>query len=112
MAEHTKEPWHLYVQRGDGHIAILKGRTEGKVINEGIAFMDAVLIGTKHRAKRKANAERIVACVNACAGIDTEDLEQFSQEVVHQSGLATSSEHEIGVTGVNGKFIGMNRQYD
>ncbi|KKN75635.1 hypothetical protein LCGC14_0378730 [marine sediment metagenome] len=72
--EHTPEPWHLYVQPGGGHIAVLHDK-EGEFGNEGIAFMDAVLIGTKYTAKRRANARRIIACVNACAGIPTAVLE-------------------------------------
>ena len=74
MTEHTPEPWHVYNQPGGGQTAISSKRTHG--ITEGIAFMDAVLIGPQHSAKRLANARRIVACVNACEGISTEELEQ------------------------------------
>lgn len=61
MSAHTKEPW---------------------VVRHGTAVMDAqgVKIGSAISVSRiydqnQANAQRIVACVNACAGIDQAALE-------------------------------------
>lgn len=52
-AKHTKEPWRV---SGTGHLC------SGKTV---IPYDDL-----------KQDARRIVACVNACNGISTEDIEQ------------------------------------
>lgn len=67
MTEHTKEPWRILpgkypnvpqpIFSEDGQIASVGGYHE------------------PGHAQRVANARRIVACVNACAGIPTEALE-------------------------------------
>lgn len=61
--KHTKEPWKTY-----------KGNTHEIFANDGdvIASSEECHIG--HR-EAEANAKRIVACVNACAGITNEALE-------------------------------------
>lgn len=63
MSEHTKEPWHT----GKNHNAerFIYGE-DGWAIAECVQTKD----------KMFANARRIVACVNACAGIPIEILEQ------------------------------------
>lgn len=66
MIEHTKEPWSVgsqgLVQTMDGELLVGGG-------------MDLA----------KRNARRIVACVNACAGISTETLEAFDR--IHSKGM-------------------------
>lgn len=71
--EHTKEPWRLskYVEgyiigSDDRRVAVIKPDNDIK----------------------KANARRITACVNACAGIPTEALE-------HTSDCITAESHTI-----------------
>jgi hypothetical protein len=69
VSEHTKEPWD-YV--------------EGKTL----IHIESIPDGHSHIASvprnNEANARRIVACVNACAGLDIEILEaittSFSEE--------------------------------
>lgn len=65
MSQHTKEPWHtgahkdLIVYDKDGH-----------------AIASAMVFHYEHQSSEAtANARRIVACVNACAGYSTEALE-------------------------------------
>lgn len=63
MSGHTKEPWHF-----------------GKYNPQCIMGSDNKLIVSdcyEDREKDVANARRIVACVNACAGIDTNELEKY-----------------------------------
>ncbi len=60
MSEHTKEPWnHLgdEVKTADGNLIAV------------------TLLGTS-LIENQDNARRIVACVNACAGIDNKTLEE------------------------------------
>ena len=60
---HTKEPWHT-----GGHAETIV------YAKDGYAIADAKTFHGKHEAgTAKANAARIVACVNACAGIDNPD---------------------------------------
>lgn len=63
MSEHTKEPWMAWK---DGSDRILFGPSTN--YTAGQCFPQEV-------DSCEANARRIVACVNACAGISTEDLE-------------------------------------
>lgn len=63
---HTKEPWSMLDTGRDIHI-----NKSG-----GVGFIGSIHI-YEHRAEQcRENARRIVACVNACAGIPTDDLEQ------------------------------------
>ncbi len=67
MSEHTKEPWMVadmteWLTIGGvdiGAVCRIKNEVSGKPLSE----------------EDRANARRIVACVNACAGISTETLE-------------------------------------
>ncbi len=80
MNQHTPEPWVI-----DGQCAA----AESDQVNNG--FFTAICKGPDG----EANARRIVACVNACEGISTEDLEavprlgllnlsQFSSDLIAQ----------------------------
>lgn len=72
QAKHTPEPWHT---EGESpyHIAIVYHQP-GKKFKVVARTPDGT---TK---ENKANARRIVACVNACAGIDTETMERFASQ--------------------------------
>lgn len=70
MSEHTKEPWHI-----DKYDAII---ADGEILNLG-ATVSIPMGSGERRDKGKVNARRIVACVNACAGIPTEWLESKSE---------------------------------
>ena len=60
MTDHTPEPWYLH----EG------GRMD--VMAQGWGTVATIL--APHLEASQANAARIVACVNACAGIPTEQL--------------------------------------
>lgn len=65
MSEHTKEPWRTGVyDEESGWVDLYSDSND-----EGLP------IGSTRHANSEANARRIVACVNACVGVDTERLE-------------------------------------
>ena len=70
--EHTPEPWR-YVEMYEECIP--------KVLATGPTGYPectaSVPVWRRNIKEANANARRIVACVNACAGIPTEALEQF-----------------------------------
>lgn len=68
MSKHTPEPWAIW-NSGDGIIA-----AEEMWFSHGGIALIACNSKVDGRAA-KANARRIVACVNACAGVDTDLLE-------------------------------------
>ena len=73
---HTPEPWLLIQRRNIDSIIAggpLKDMHTGDQVPTQIA--SASQQDWMSGGEREANARRIVACVNACAGIDTESLE-------------------------------------
>jgi hypothetical protein len=66
MGKHTQEPWKLY--RNDQSVGDANGFAVCDVWPRGDDGMAS--------EEGKANARRIVACVNACEGIDTDLLEK------------------------------------
>jgi hypothetical protein len=82
VSEHTKEPWRIGVRKNNYKIEGSKEEMEilqrlGKVSFEALSIgMDEEQIAIiPLDESSEANARRIVACVNACAGINTEDLQ-------------------------------------
>lgn len=74
MNEHTKEPWSVAEEAFDNdgiHESVIRGLDGRAAIAVTLEF------GPNNPGMREANARRIVACVNACAGITTEVLEQM-----------------------------------
>lgn len=72
--KHTPEPWvAIPGGRHDPEVIITTQHRIDMSLGE-ICGMDVEFTG-KHGEEQKANACRIVACVNACAGISTENLE-------------------------------------
>lgn len=71
MSEHTNEPWK--VEYGpDQCITVIGNRSDvAWVFNPAAGLNDT----SRSYAVDEANARRIVACVNACQGLDTADLE-------------------------------------
>ena len=56
-------------------------KTEGEGIHAIIRGGDATIVAVRHRLPadvHEANARRIVACVNACEGISTDELEEIA----------------------------------
>lgn len=76
MKQHTKEPWsHAYRENSKGMCAEEVFDTDGNVI--ATMAWHQVKSGNVTTTDREANAHRIVACVNACAGINTEKLTRW-----------------------------------
>lgn len=65
MSEYTKEPWHA----------------SGYEVQQDNGSTICNMSGWKNQALTKANARRIVACVNACAGIETHELELMTGDL-------------------------------
>ena len=63
--KHTTEPWHVCKPTEALHAV----RAEAGRIVADVGYSDT-------DAQNRMNARRIVACVNACAGVTTEELEQ------------------------------------
>ena len=81
---HTPEPWRVELRNeplgdtGDyeGVVEILSGSAQRPIIQ----FWD-------ESEESEANARRIVACVNACEGMDTESLESIAGRIAAKSVL-------------------------
>jgi hypothetical protein len=71
MAEHTPEPWRAIDTQGIWAGCIAAG-DDDEVCDMIVPPMDD---DEKATEIANANARRIVACVNACVGIETETLE-------------------------------------
>ena len=80
--KHTPEPW-IAVQGGclDPDVIITTQQRLDESLGE-ICGMDVEFTG-KHGDEQKANARRIVACINACAGIPTYQLSGVDNEPVN-----------------------------
>jgi len=71
VSEHTPEPWRQHEASKS-----LKARSRLRVIvDSDYEYIIGELFQFGDADRREANAHRIVACVNACAGIPTELLE-------------------------------------
>ena len=62
MNRHTPEPWGVWLNPD--------GCNRGMITDDALARHIVYVVGNTHEAK--ANGRRIVACVNACAGINPE----------------------------------------
>lgn len=73
MSEHTPEPWAVTDRNeiGDRYIGPAHGHPYAAICVTGIP----PFLGNE----AEANARRIVACVNACAGVPTEELEEVAK---------------------------------
>jgi hypothetical protein len=67
MSEHGKEPWRIECLKDDGDCEFMRSA-------DGIDSIPVYWLGNDDRTA-SANARRIVACVNALAGIPTDVLE-------------------------------------
>jgi len=87
---HTKEPWATeYRKTALGQYSQEVFDSEGQVI-ASMAWYPVKVSETTTATNREANARRIVACVNACAGFSTEDL-----ELCPESGLFHLASHAL-----------------
>lgn len=111
--KHTREPWRIEQNitgaYGDRAVApfILMGKFTG-----AFEFCVASVIGDVEDIDAQANARRIVACVNACAGTPTEWLElQHDPQLIEMAGepdpmhvrIQRGIRHGIELLGANAK---------
>lgn len=73
MQEHTKEPWEYWENDRTGFGVKMPRKNKTRFGAEPYAVIGG--FEPDDLDEMKANARRIVACVNACAGISTESLE-------------------------------------
>lgn len=71
MSEHTKEPWHVVNHHDILYVAAKP--YEGHPYFNRTTTIE--IMSDEDYPTKEADARRIVACVNACAGIATRDLE-------------------------------------
>ena len=78
MTDHSPEPWHVsgLDDDGEGHDCYYIQVDEVQADEFSAVAMTSEWCVVKDIEQAKANAERIVACVNFCAGMSTEDLVQ------------------------------------
>lgn len=81
MNTHTQGPLKALPVHESGWVDIYKAN---KHETNGLP-----IISTRHE-NSEANARRLVACWNACEGIDTEDLEAGSVSIIHKLHDATA----------------------
>ena len=70
MTDHTPEPW---TEQSQPRLSVIHGPGGEHIADTGCWRND-------EHPEMRANAARIVACVNACANIPTERLEKISVE--------------------------------
>lgn len=64
MSQHTKGPWHIVEDRTHGSLEVFSVDTAiAEIWRRGNASLEM------------ANAQRIVACINACEGFSAEELQ-------------------------------------
>lgn len=93
---HTQEPWNLHKTYFNDQPFVVEKDNECWVaysvtIAKGNMIIGDVSMDTcndlgfprvRTKLETDANARRIIACVNACAGISTEELEQANSIVI------------------------------
>lgn len=77
MADHTPEPWRVEPFHEKGRIFVYaEQNTSVAEVEEQFGFIDTYPPDCTDWALMRANADRIVACVNACAGIRADALQK------------------------------------
>jgi hypothetical protein len=87
MSKHTKEPWFV---NEDGIIRVGKPNVNDYIdpIPIASAWREGAFSDGEETEESQDNARRIVACVNACAGLDTEALDSRFGIAAEMWGLA------------------------
>ena len=77
MSKHTQEPWQVHhdIDAGEWPMIMAGGVVAGKIIANVNPKSFCCVGGDFVEMPSADNARRIVACVNFCAGISTENLE-------------------------------------
>lgn len=77
--KHTPEPWAVEISHNGGCV---------KIVETGLEYPRSlgqlVSYGDRQDINAKANARRIVAAVNACAGLSTDELEKTEVQKIAQ----------------------------
>lgn len=121
---HTKEPWKACVagkcQCGmiwsaaqDQHIVTAYGdRTQSEFVIAGVHLESGdekdMIYSKVSEAEREANAARIVACVNALAGIETDKIAEFvarAKEAPSSDAMRGAAEAAIKVLRRHGLLV-------
>lgn len=77
MDAHTKEPWKIRSSPMDSRLYIYAEDRRGEIpIAQTSSNTSPVTMDMRRSGETEANARRIVACVNTCAGIPTDALER------------------------------------
>lgn len=79
MRKHTPEPWKILPEECDKPYIRIRGTILGgryKIANVITPVYEGV--HEREAEETRENARRIVACVNACKGLSTEDLESIA----------------------------------
>jgi len=86
---HTQEPWK-FLEQGDANEYCL-------VTADGLNWVIAFRInGEMMPDMQRENCRRIVACVNACAGIPIEDVEGLNGEIANAFEILRSATNQLG----------------
>lgn len=98
--QHTPTPWlHNVEGYPEADIKGANGRIIAHTWNVGASRPKSADALKKRAEEDRANARRIVACVNACAGIPTEKLEgmlnTFAQYISDIGGIAAGQAEQI-----------------
>lgn len=96
MTQHTPEPWKVSPQEDSPYEDIVLSAGTHKIAK---LWLDDAPVHD-YNAEQRANARRIVACVNALANVDTELLEEvgahfgdtYNEEFAH--GLAVAKQRD------------------
>lgn len=103
MSEHTKEPWHIGQEEDCGWVDFYShGNNE-----------DMPIGSTRHENSLE-NARRIVACVNACAGMEDpmikiEEYRLRAESAEHSMGIKRSPNDVMTVYGMTlHRILGLN----
>lgn len=101
MIEHTKEPWRIGKRKNnykiDGNkkemeILTRLGKVSFEALSIGVDYAQIAIIPLDE--SNESNARRIVACVNACAGISTEDLESGNVIIVRREPIPLTPDRD------------------
>lgn len=92
MSEHTKEPWAIHPLMArivpEDHISRPIGADDDAKVDAATYAQEICAMHWPDRNRSEeevlANARRIVACVNACAGIQTEVLETLEDKTLNE----------------------------
>ena len=90
MATHAREPWEICSR---GPLISIKTVFGSMGTPNDLLVPVAEMTAGEHA---EANARRIVACVNACKGVSTEDLESVPEDFIARSIQVAKSPISLG----------------